>query len=253
MKIWIGTTMLSGVVNGLLFLCASQLCGYPIRWRRFLGGILAVLIYTSLCISPICWRFGSVFWRCVSLCLVGIVVYGVRGGRVRVGLVYVFLALTLEGTAIGLMRGGASGLLAAVGILCLVCCFALRGSMGGRTLLPVELYHNGKRLRLTALQDTGNTLHDPVTGQRVLVIGADAAEELTGLTVHQLRRPVDSLESIPGLRLIPYHSIDQSGFLLAMRLDDVRIGKWRGSSVVAFAPEGLHRKGAYQAITGGTI
>ena len=103
-----------------------------------------------------------------------------------------------------------------------------------------------------ALRDTGNTLRDPITGGEVLVIGADAAGELTGLTQAQLRNPIDSLGTIPGLRLIPYHSIgNEGGFLLALKLQNVKIGSWKGSSLVAFAPEGLNLEGTYQALTGG--
>ena len=90
------------------------------------------------------------------------------------------------------------------------------------------------------------------SGQDFLLC-ADAAGELTGLTQAQLRNPIDSLGTIPGLRLIPYHSIgNEGGFLLALKLQNVKIGSWKGSSLVAFAPEGLNSEGTYQALTGGT-
>jgi len=85
------------------------------------------------------------------------------------------------------------------------------------------------------------------------VIGADAAQQLTGLTREQLLTPVETIGILPGLRLIPYHSVGSSGFLLALRLRDVKIGSWRGSTLVAFAPERLSMEGAYQALTGGAI
>ena len=109
-------------------------------------------------------------------------------------------------------------------------------------------------MRMTALQDTGNTLCDPVTGRPVLVVGVEIAQQLTGLTQQQLRCPVEAIAEapLPGLRLIPYRAVGQpSGLLLALRLQDVRIGNWKGSSLVAFAPDGLSREGAYQALTGG--
>ena len=56
----------------------------------------------------------------------------------------------------------------------------------------------------------------------------------------------------PGLRLIPYRTIGQSaGFLAAMRMENVKIGKWQGSRLVAFAPAGLDAEETYQALTGG--
>ena len=103
-----------------------------------------------------------------------------------------------------------------------------------------------------SVEDTGNLLRDPITGRQVLVVGGDVALELTGLTQEQLRSPVESIGALPGLRLIPYRNVgNSSGFLLALRLQNVKIGKWKGSTLVAFAPEGLSSEGAYQALTGG--
>ena len=98
---------------------------------------------------------------------------------------------------------------------------------------------------------TGNTLQDPVTGQPVLVIGADAANRLTGLSREQLRSPVESLEALPGLRLVPYRTVGGSGLMLARKYQNVKIGKWKGSQLVAFAPERLG--GGYEALTGGAV
>ena len=100
----------------------------------------------------------------------------------------------------------------------------------------------------------GNRLTDPVTGQSVLVADDRSAQTLLGLTRQQLRSPVETVASgaVPGLRLVPYRAVGQAaGLLVAIRLDKVRIGKWEGSSLVAFAPEGLD--GNYRALTGGTV
>jgi len=104
------------------------------------------------------------------------------------------------------------------------------------------------------LEDTGNCLRDPVTGASVLVVGAQAARLLTGLTQQQLRSPLTTLGTIPGLRLIPYRTVGTgAGLLLAMRFQNVRIGSWQGSTLVAFAPEGLEMGHPYQALTGGLL
>ena len=88
----------------------------------------------------------------------------------------------------------------------------------------------------------------------MLVVGGDVAGELTGLTKEQLKSPLDSMGVISGLRLIPYHTVDRNtGFLLALKLQNTRIGSWRGSTLVAFAPEVLNREGAYQALMGGVL
>ena len=97
----------------------------------------------------------------------------------------------------------------------------------------------------------GNTLRDPITGEPVLVVAGSVGQRLTGLTEDQLRTPLETLarRPIPGLRLIPYRAVGQSGgMLLGVRMDKVSVGSRQGSAIVAFAPEGLGGEGLYQAL-----
>jgi stage II sporulation protein GA (sporulation sigma-E factor processing peptidase) len=170
---------------------------------------------------------------------------------VRRGAVFAVLRLALGGITLGIGGGAVSVLLAAalLGILYLT---GFRMALPMGPYVPVEITRGDKRLHLTALRDTGNTLRDPVTGNPVLVIGAQAAQMLTGLTREQLRSPVESVGAIPGLRLVPYRAVGrEDGLMLALKFQDVRIGKWKGSHLVAFAPEGLGDNGSYDALTGG--
>ena len=248
-----GVLVLNFLVDFLLLLAAGRLCGFPVKMgRAVLGGLLGGL-YATFCILPGFAFLGNYLWRTVSLGVMAMVTYGWSVSALRRGLVFAFLCLALGGAMMGIGQGGLLGIVCAAGVLCLLCCVGFRGSLGRASYIPVELSYGGHHLALTALQDTGNTLQDPVTGQQVLIIGADAAQKLVGLTKAQLKSPVESVGAIPGLRLIPYHSVGNCGFLLAMRLQEVKIGSWKGSTLVAFAPEGLSREGAYQALTGGAI
>ena len=129
--------------------------------------------------------------------------------------------------------------------------FACTAVGRNRNLVPVELTYGSKTLRIKALRDTGNTLRDPITGKQVLIVGSDVAQKLTGLTVSMLNDPVGSVQALPGLRLIPYQTVGNTGFLLALKLNDVRIGDRQGSALIAFSPCLLGKH--YQALTGGTI
>lgn len=120
-----------------------------------------------------------------------------------------------------------------------------------KRFLPVELTYGQTHLCLTALYDTGNQLLDPVTGQGVLILDAPSAQKLTGLSSHQLNTPVESIAALPGLRLIPYHTVGNSGFLLALKLPQVKIGNRQESVVVAFASQSFGKD--YQALTGGSV
>ena len=139
----------------------------------------------------------------------------------------------------------------ALTVSAVLCALGFQGKLGKR-FVPVELTYGGKQVKLTALQDTGNTLRDPLTGQQILVVGPQVAAALTGLTRQQLRDPAGAVGALPGLRLVPYRAVGtDGGMLLALRLNRVKIGQWQGSSLVAFAPEGLGEHEEYQALTGG--
>ncbi len=248
-----GVMLLNFLVNFLLLVGAARFCGCPVSiWRTAVGSGLGS-IYAGACLLPGFHFLGNILWRLVSLALVAVIAYGLSISGLRRGLVFSFLSLILGGVILGLGNGGITGVICAAGLICWLCCFRFAGHSARAAYIPVELNYGQKRLQLTALQDTGNTLRDPITGRQVLVVGADVAGELLGLTRQQLQNPVESVGILPGLRLIPYRSIDKCSFLLALRLQDVKIGQWQGSTLVAFAPEGLSAEGAYQALTGGVI
>ena len=78
-----------------------------------------------------------------------------------------------------------------------------------------------------------------------------SAEKLTGLTEAAFSNPVSAMGMLPGLRLIPYQTVGNTGFLLALSLQSVKIGDKKGTALVAFSPRifGKH----YQALTGGNL
>jgi hypothetical protein len=95
-----------------------------------------------------------------------------------------------------------------------------------------------------------------VTGEAVLIVGAEAAQKLLGMTGQEVGCPVETMASgkYSGLRLIPYRAVGQScGMLLGIRLDEVVLGGVRTNTLVAFTAEGLSGAGEYQALAGGAI
>ena len=184
------------------------------------------------------------------------IAFGFCIGALRRGIVFAILCMALGGTVTGMHAGGFWSILASAVVIGGMCIIGFRRRPGSVSYVPVVIAYNGKKLYLTALCDTGNTLRDPITGRPVLVIGSDAAQKLTGLTRQQLQSPVSTMEQqiLNGLRLIPYCGIGNNGsFLLALRIPDVRIGNWTGNSLVAFAPNQLCTEGDYQALTGGAV
>jgi stage II sporulation protein GA (sporulation sigma-E factor processing peptidase) len=124
----------------------------------------------------------------------------------------------------------------------------------GQEYVPVSILDGDRKISLMALKDTGNTLRDPITGEQVMVIGADKAEELTGLPAIAFSTPAETAVKHPGYRLIPYHAVGQpTGLLLSKRYPEVMLGKRRSSALIAFAPEIMDSGGMYQGLTGGTV
>lgn len=246
--------LLNFLVDFLLLLGANRLCGHPPKWGR--AAIAAALggIYGGVCLLPGFAFMGNILWRTVSLLLMSTIAFGFSINALRRGVVFAFLSMALGGIAMGVGKGGFWGIVLPAALLVLLCGVGFSGRIGSKKLIPVELRTQDQCVRLTALQDTGNTLKDPLTGSPVMVVAAEIAEQLTGLTREQLKKPVESVGILPGLRLIPYHAVGtEAGFLLAQRFPKVRIGAWQGSSLVAFAPGGLSSDGEYQALTGGMV
>lgn len=241
--------LLNFCVNFLLLVGANRLDEQDTKMIPTLFASIVGAVYAALCVMPELWFLAAPFWRVVSLCLIAFLAYGPEKGTWKRGAVFVLLNLALGGTALALGQGNGWPLLAYAVLVQLLSRFAL----SGRRLVPVEIAGNGASVQLTALRDTGNELRDPITGERVLVIGKEAAKVLTGLTAEQLANPLDTIAEgkIPGLRLIPYSAVGtEKGMLLAMRFPRVRIGKRERAGLVAFAPSGLDGE-QYQSLAGG--
>lgn len=246
--------LLNFLVDFLLLLGTNRLSGFPQSPQRCVRAALVGGFYGGACLLPGFRFLGSTLWRLVSLGCMGVIAFGIGKSALRRSILFVLLSMALGGIALGLGSGSFTALILSAGAVCLLCAVGFRGSVGSREYVRVELCYDGKHTKILALRDTGNTLRDPITGQGVIVVSAEVAAALVGLTKQQLSAPVETVASgiVPGLRLIPYRAVGQEcGMLAALRLQEVRIGKWQGSSMVAFAPTGLDSEGTYQALTGG--
>jgi stage II sporulation protein GA (sporulation sigma-E factor processing peptidase) len=184
-------------------------------------------------------------WRMVSLGVMGWTAFGPdRSGWSR-SMLFVLLSMALGGLAVSLETGGA-GLPLCAGGLAALCRMGLR-SRGGEKV-PIAVTYRGRTVRTMALQDTGNTLRDPITGENVTVLSPRLGMKL-GIPEDVLRDPAASL--LPGLRLIPARTVGGGGLLAAVRCERVVIDGRAAGRLVAFARENF-RNGEYQALTGGS-
>lgn len=255
MRIYIdGVMAINFVVDLLLLLGTNRLAGFPDNKKRLAAAAALGGVYGGICLLPGFRFLGNLLWRVVSLALMGIIAFGWNKSALRRCGIFLLLSLALGGLAVSLGRADAAALaLAALGLWCLSR-VSFGEPVGSRKYIPLEIRYADRSVKLVALQDTGNTLRDPVTGESVLVISRSAAARLTGLTQQQLQNPLKTLTegAVPGLRLIPFRTVGQGrGMMLAMSFGDVRMDGKQGKALVAFAPEDFNNGTGYQALTGG--
>ena len=248
--------ILNFLVDFMLILAANRLSGFPPGLGRACAGAGLGAVYAAGCFLPGFSFLGNSLWRVTALGLMGAVAFGIgRGGFRRIG-IFVLLSMALGGLAAGANRNDLWGLGMCAGLLWLLCRISFRGNPVGQEYVPVELTQGDTTMTAVALRDTGNSLRDPLTGEQVLVAGADMAGKLLGLTREQLLHPAETLASgaVRGLRLIPYHSVgNPGGMLLAFRFREAKIGKKPAQPLVAFAPENIGMADGYQMLTGGAV
>ena len=248
--------LLNFLVDFLLLLGTNRLSGFPPDCGKTALAAAIGGVYAGVCILPGFRFLGNLLWRTVSLVLMGLAAFGWNRSALQKNAVFILLSMALGGIAAGSHRRDFSGQICCAGLLWLLCRFGFRGQVGSREYVPAELCWGERCVRLLALKDTGNTLRDPLTGEQVLVCGADVGEELLGLPRMAFANPADALAAgiLPGLRLIPYHAVGRpSGMMLAIRLSPSKIGTEVRTPLVAFAPEEIARGEVYRMLTGGTI
>ena len=181
--------LLNFVVDYLLLLAAGRLCGEVLRrgWLALGAAVgagyaaAAFLPGMGFLLHPLCKLAAAV----LSL-LAG---YGRSRHLLRVGLVFFAVSAAFGGGIFALQLLGGQGLTLRSGILYSAMdlrlillsaagCYVLitlvlqrtaRHTAARRELAPVLLTLEGRRVALTALVDTGNTLTDPATGRPVMV------------------------------------------------------------------------------------
>ena len=257
MRIYVDlVAILNTIVDFLLILGTNRLSGFPPGCGRSAAAATVGGIYGGACLMPGFSFLGNPLWRAVSLSVIAVIAFGLNRSALQRGGIFVLLSMALGGIVMGMGQGSVMLLLLSTVLMWLLCAVSFRGSAGSREYIPVTLHWGDRELTVIALKDTGNTLCDPLTGEQVLVAGAEVGMKLLGLSRDQIAHPVETMASgvLPGLRLIPYHAVGQAGSMLpAIRFSEARIGNRPAQPLVAFAPDQIARGEMYQMLTGGTI
>lgn len=274
--------LLNLVVNYLLLLAAARLAGEVICRPRLglgagLGALYAALVFfpgMGFLLHPLCKLGAAVI---MLLCAFG-------GSRrlLRLTLVFFGVSAAFGGGIFAIELLGGRGLSLKNGIfyssmdlrlilLSAAACYVVislifrrtgRHTGPSRELMPAVLTLGVKRVALTALVDTGNTLTDPVTNRPVMVAEGEKLVRLfpegEAPAMEDLRDPVAGLERLSNgnsrgrYRLLPYQAVGvECGLLLALRLDGAKVGETDyGGILVALSPNRLSDGGGYSALIG---
>lgn len=115
--------------------------------------------------------------------------------------------------------------LALGGSFLMIECFLLyrKQNQSGEWIQDVTLYYGGRELTVAALWDSGNRLHDPLTGKAVHILELAACEEWLGSDACRYLECLTRGQSWPeqeypvsAVRLIPCRSVGASHGLLAV-------------------------------------
>ena len=249
-----GVFLLNGIVDLLLILGTNRLTGFPADIKRSATGAVLGGIYGCLCLIPDFRFLSGAFWRLVFFGLISAAAFGFNSASLRRGAILFLLSMALGGIAAGAGVRDFAAVCLCAALVVVLCNAGIGGAGLGRTYVPVELTWQTHQVKLFALNDTGNTLRDPLTGEQVLVCGADVGAELMKLPEESFADPAGlmAMNRIPGLRLIPYHCVGQPwGMLAVVRLRNAKIGNVVRDPLVAFAPYRIGSGEGYRMLTGG--
>ena len=260
--------LLNGAIDYLLLIAPAILTGEPLRRRRFLLWAALGGVYAAIVLLPELAFLSGALWRFLAGGVLAWGAYGVSARRKRLMGLFFLLSGALAGILLALgsaFRDPAlTGrlytaqidwklLLLSTAILSLLLKCCLRGTMqyGKGDLVEIIISLQGRETKVTALRDTGNTLHDPVSGGAVLVVEQKALlpllDEATQKALLSSKRAEEKMTALyqrrdpPKCCLLPFCTVGtEEGLLLAIRSDWMRIGRHTYPRVwIALSPHTL--------------
>jgi len=143
-------------------------------------------------------------------------------------------------------------------------------------IVNLNIHHKGKSVKLKTLIDTGNSLSDPLTKKKVIIVEYNSIKELLPEAIGELVYSIDrnnyekteelmeEINKMLRLALIPFNSVGKAGILVGfspdyievyfenklIKVDDITIGIYGGSLSKERGFNGLLQ---YDLINGGLI
>ena len=239
------------LIDYCLLLAAGRVCGACLRRGRFALAALLGAAYAGLGVLPgWAWLLHPAMKLALG-CLMALISFGSEPGLGRCTAVFFAVAALFGGGVYAAsLLAGADPLGGSVAPLTLrvfalsfaVCytavalLFRRRAKKNARVLRPVTVRFDGREAHIPGWRDSGNELHDPVTGQAAAVADRRA---LASLLPELPDDPVAAFERLQGrgtFRLLPYRAVGVNGLLLAFRPDELEVDGKKEDLLIALSP-----------------
>lgn len=250
-------------VDYCLLLLTARFCGGVLRrWRLILGALLGAA-YAAASVLPGWTWLSHPALKLALGCLMALAAFGSEPELGRHTLVFfavaalfgggVYAASLLAGTEP--LRGPVPPLSWRVFALSFAVCYAVtallfrrRMKRAARQRVTVRVRLGARERALTGLRDSGNDLHDPVSGRAAAVADRAALGDLLPRDL-----PEDPAAALAALgadaqlrgrfRLLPYRTVGASGLLLAFLPDALEADGRREDALIALSPTPLGEEG----------
>jgi len=252
--------ILNLIIDYLLCLVSARVCGlYLKRLRYFLAALIGAA-YSVLSLLPGFDFLSRGTMKLVSALGMCAVAYGKEQAWLRCSTVFLAVSAAFGGAvwAISAANGMSyfPGVYLPVSLKALVLSFAIcyavislifrkKLSSLERRRAEVELHFLGKRACFTALYDSGNSLSDPVSGARVMVVSrralADVLSPLPSSDAVELLQLANEVPELAGkFRLVSYRALGTEGIIAVFRPEALTIdGKAEKELLVGISQEAL--------------
>ena len=252
------------LIDYCLVLVSARVCGVVLRrWRYALAALIGAL-YAALMVLP---GFGWLANGMMKLALgaaMALIAFGGEAHLVRCTVVFFAVSAAFGGAvyAASMLAGvspGSGALVTVSGAACYAAVslvFRRRARAADREVRTVTVTLAGRSVTLRALRDSGNDLHDPVSGLPAAVVERAAVLPLFPAVRALPDDAVQALEALSALPectgrvvLLPYRAVGVTGALLpAFRPDSVKIDGAAEPMLLALSAQALTSDGAFAMV-----
>ncbi len=261
-------------VNYILLLLTARICAVYVPRLRLAAAAVSGAAYSVAAVLPGLGFLTALPVKIGFGILMSLAAFGGQERFIRATVVMFAVSASFGGvmTAISL-AGGAHGY--AIGamdiktlLLTFAVCYAVFSTVfrraaridSGQTV-EVVMKMGSRSIKLKALIDTGNSLVEPISGKRVLIIGKREARELfgdsgrifekyNGENASEILETMDRRGGRSRLMLIPFSSIGSAGGMMpAFSPDEIKVdGKVRKDLIAAVSPNRVSDTGTFTAL-----